>query len=103
MRLAFSTGGVHRDADAGAAVPLRVDQVDGRFVSGHKTPVGIGGGGGKRQQSRRVLEQSADVVDGRVAEVERTCPCGRTVVLALPQALVDVHAGAVVLENAAWA
>ena len=88
-----------RDADAGRAVALRVDQVDRRLEAGHQAVVGVHRRVGERQQRRRVLEQAADVVAGHVRQTgvaELVVEQRRAV---LPQRLVAVHARAVVTEE----
>ena len=81
------------------AVALRVGQVDRRFVARHQPAIGVGGRSADGQQRRRVLEQAADVVLGGLAEQGVALGVVEDVGVALPQALVHVHAGAVVAEE----
>ena len=55
---------VHRDPDAGRAVPLRVNEVDRRLVTGHEPAVRVGRRRTEGEQCRRMREQSADVRPG---------------------------------------
>ncbi len=50
--LGLGRGGVHRDADGGAAVAARVGQVDRGLVAGHQPLVGVGGRVGEGARGR---------------------------------------------------
>jgi hypothetical protein len=67
-----------RDADAGRAVALAVDQVDRGLEAGHQAVVAVDRRVGERQQRRRVVQQAADVVAGGVGQARRSRPRRRT-------------------------
>ena len=90
---------VHRDADARGAVPLAVHEVDRRLVARHQPPVGVGRRRDERQQRRRVLQDAADVVEAHLRDVGVAADLVEEVLAVLPERLVGVHAGAVVLEE----
>ena len=88
-----------RDAHAGRAVALAVDQADRRLEARHQAVVGVHRRVGEGQQRRGVLEQAADVVarDVREAAVPGLVEEQRLAVV--PDRLVAVHARAVVAED----
>src|SRR5947207_3416506 len=97
--LGFLALRVDRNADAGAAVALRIDQVDGRLIPRHEAAVRIRGRRAEGQERGRVRQDAADVVNRGLAQVRVTVLLKEEVLAVAPKALVDVHAGAVVLEN----
>ena len=97
--LGFLALRVDRNADAGAAVALRIDQVDGRLIPRHEAAVRIRGGSAEGQQRGRVRQNASDVVNRGFAQVRIPVLLEEEVLAVVPKALVDVHAGAVVLED----
>src|SRR5208283_806837 len=91
--------GVDRDPHGRRAVALGVNQVDRSFVAWYQPAVRVGGRSAESQQGRSVLEQAADVVAGHLADLAIALLVPEQVRLALPEALVAVHARAVVTEN----
>ena len=96
--LGLGIGRIDGDADGSAPVTLRVGQVDRGFETGHKAFVGVGGRCGKGQKGRGVLEKAADVVKGHFAQSGETGSCEEGGI-PLPEALMDVHARPVVIEQ----
>src|SRR5262245_61160318 len=66
--LSLRARAVHRNAARGRAVPLRVGQVDRRFVTRHQTLVTVGGWVGEGQDGRGVLQEAADREEAHLAE-----------------------------------
>src|SRR3989475_2031656 len=97
--LGFLAFRVDRNADTGAAVALRIDQVDGRLIPRHEAAVRIRGGSAEGQQRGRVRQNASDVVNRGFAQVRIPVLLVEEVLAVVPKALVDVHAGAVVLED----
>src|SRR5579883_2877354 len=60
---------VHRNAHAGAAIALRVDQVNGSLIARHQPSIGIGRRGTESQQSRSMREDAADVMHGGLTQI----------------------------------
>ena len=79
-------------------VAARIREIDRRFVAGHQTLVAVGGGSDDRRQRARVLQQSADVPERHLAQARVASPANSGLPL-LPQALMRVHAAAVVAEQ----
>ena len=98
-RRAFGLLRVGRDADGRRAVALRVHQVDRRLVARHQAAVGVGRRRAEGQQRRRVLQQAADVVAGHLGEQRVAVGVVEERLIVVPEALVGVHAGAVVAEE----
>ena len=90
---------VRRDPDAGRAVALAVDEVDRRLVAGDEAAVAVRRRRGEREDRLRVLEQAADVVAGRLRQQRVALGVVEEVRAVLPEALVGVHARAVVAEE----
>ena len=88
-----------RDAHAGRPVALGVDQVDRRLVAGHQAVVGVHRRVGEREQRGCVLEQAAHVVPAGVGQARVAHLVVEERRAVLPDALVAVHAGAVVTED----
>ena len=59
---------VHRDADGGAPVALRIDQVHRRLKTRHQPPVTVGARSGKGKKRRGMLQQPADIISGHLAQ-----------------------------------
>src|SRR5438128_2442452 len=87
------------DPHARRAVALAIDEIDRRLVARHQSLVRVGRGGDDREQRRRVLEDAADVVEAVLGDVGVAPPLEEQVLPVLPERLVGVHAGAVVLEE----
>ena len=97
--LGLGVGAGQRDADTGGAVAGRVDQVDRRLVARDQPVVGVDRRVGEGQQRRRVVQQAADVVAGRVRQAAVAGLVVEQRLAAGPQRLVGVHAGTVVAEH----
>src|SRR4029079_3111595 len=97
--LGLLAGGVHGNSDTGASVSRRVDQIDRRFVTGHQSSVGVGGRSDKGAKRMGVLDQTANVKARRVADEPVALLVVEDIFPALPQTLMAVHPGAVVLEQ----
>ena len=97
--LGLGVGAGDRDADAGGAVALRVDHVDRGLEALHQAAVGVHRGVGEGQHGRGVLEQPADVPASQVGEPDIALLVVEQRLAVLPQRLVAVHAGAVVVED----
>ena len=89
---------IHRDSHRGRAVARRVREVDRRLEARHQPAIRVGARIGEGRDRRRVMQDARDVVHRSlrhpgvaVAREQRR--------LALPDALMGVHAGAVVAEN----
>src|SRR5207249_10508674 len=87
---------VDRDADAGRAVALRIDQVDRRLVARHEAAVAVRRRSGEGEDRRRVLEQPPDVPLRHLGQVGVATLLEEQVLAVFPQALVRVHSRAVV-------
>src|SRR5437867_11280266 len=89
--------GLNRNPNASTAVPTGISQVDGCLEAGRQPLVRVRRRIGDRRQGQRMLEDSADV-----PEAELGGPgiffAGKERLPFLPDALMGVHAGAVVLE-----
>ena len=94
---ALGVGNV-RNADRGRAVLGRVGQLDRGFKAGDQTLVAVGARVGDGVQRASVLDDAADVVQGKVGQ---TCiaVAGKQVLAVFPDRLVHVHAGAVVANQ----
>ena len=90
---------VHRDADAGAAIPHRVHEVHRRLVPGHQSTVRVGRRRTEGQQRRRVRQQSAHVSAGELRQPRVARPVRHQRRSFLPEGLMRVHPGAVVAED----
>ena len=88
--------GVHRDAHGRRAVAGRVGDDDGGLVAGHQAAVGVGRRRADGQQGVDVLQDAADVPLGHLAQAGVAVLIVEQRLAVLPQALVGVHAGAVV-------
>ena len=66
--LGLGVGAGDRDPDAGRAVALGIDQVDGGLEAGNEPVIGVDRRVGEGQQRGCVIEQTADVVAGHLRE-----------------------------------
>ena len=87
--------GHKRDADRGRAVARAVGQFDRCLKTGHQTFVAIGSGVGDGIQGTRMLDDAADVVQGKVAQPS-VAVTSKQVFTVFPDRLVHMHARAVV-------
>ena len=91
---------VHRDADAGRAVALRVDQVDRRLVAGHQPPVASSSSGRRRPAAPARASAGRRCTSAPISREARVAVLVEEQVRAvLPERLVHVHARAVVPEE----
>ena len=72
--LGFRRRRVHRNTDRRGAVPLRVRQVHGRFVSGDQTLIRVRRRVRERQDRRSMLQKAADEVQRHLAQTGEAIP-----------------------------
>ena len=80
------------------AIAAGIGQIDWRFIARNQALIAVGGRRDDRRQRAGVLQQSADVPQRHLAEAG-VHVAGEQWLPALPQALVGVHAAAVIAEQ----
>src|SRR5262249_61133129 len=83
----------------GATVALRIKNIDWGFIAGNKSAIGVRRRGDECAQRVGMLQYATDIVASRIADQRVVLSVVEDVLAPLPQALVRVHAGAVVLKN----
>src|SRR5205809_6655826 len=90
---------IHWDPDAGAAVALRVNQIDRCFVARNQPAIGIRRWRGECQNRWSVFQQTADVILTGLADSGVAARLVELILFVLPDALMAVHARAIVLKE----
>src|SRR5262249_7913357 len=83
----------------GATVALRIKNIDWGFIAGNKSAIGVRRRGDECAERVGMPQYAADIVASRIADQRVVLSVVEDVLAPLPQALVRVHARAVVLEN----
>jgi len=83
---------------AARAVARAVGQVDRRFIAGHEALVAVRGGIADGAQGLGVFQESSDIVEGHLRQT-RVLVAGKEGLALFPEALVSVHAAAIVSEE----
>ena len=96
--LGFGALRVHRNAHRSTAVALRIGQIDRGFIPGHQTLKRVGGRVGQCDQRIGVFERTADIVQSHFAQARVSRP-GKERLIAFPEALMRVHARAIVFKE----
>ena len=96
--LGLGTRRVHRNPASRGTVAPRIRQVHRSFVARHQPLVAIGGGCDDRRERAGVLQQTADIVQRHRAQAGISI-AGEQRLAALPDALVCMHAAAVIRKQ----
>src|SRR5262249_33197421 len=90
---------VHGDTHGSRAVALREDQVYGRLIAWNQAAITVGPRSTQCKHCGRMGQQAADEAARHLGEASIALGLGKEWLLALPEAHVDVHAGAIIAEN----